>query len=77
MGDNELDHKVEDIEKILELMQKSNEVSWAGQFKRACLLHPQVDEEGNVDEVTGLEALLHFTSIGWKVLFACIPPARF
>lgn len=77
VGDNELDHKVEDIEKILELMQKSNEVSWAGQFKRACLLHPQVDEEGNVDEVTGLEALLHFTSIGWKVLFACIPPARF
>lgn len=51
-------------------MQKTTEVSWLGQFKRACLLHPQVDEEGNVDEVTAMEALLHFTSIGWKVLFA-------
>lgn len=76
VGDNELDNKVEDIEKILELMQKNDQVSWAGQFKKACLLHPQVDEEGNVDEVTGMEAVLHFTSIGWKVLFAIVPPAR-
>ena len=76
VGDNELDNKVEDIEKILDLMQKSDQVSWAGQFKKACLLHPQVDDEGNVDEVTGVEALLHFLSIGWKVLFAIIPPAR-
>lgn len=76
VGDNELDNKVEDIEKILDIMQKSNEVSWLGQFKKACLLHPQVDEEGNVDDVTGIEAFLHFTSIGWKVLFAAIPPAR-
>ena len=76
VGDNELDNKVEDIEKILDLMQKSSQVSWAAQFKKACLLHPQVDEEGNIDEVTGIEAFLHFTSIGWKVLFACVPPAR-
>ena len=76
VGDNELDSKVEDIEKFLDLMQKSENVSWIGQFKKACLLHPQVDEEGNIDDVTGLEALLHFTSIGWKVLFALIPPSR-
>lgn len=76
VGDNELDSKVEDIEKFLDLMQKSENVSWIGQFKKACLLHPQVDEEGNVDEVTGSEAVLHFLSIGWKVLFAIIPPAR-
>ena len=76
VGDNELDNKVEDIEKILDIMQKTNDVSWGQQFKRACLLHPQVDEEGNIDDVTGFEAFLHFTSIGWKVLFACVPPAK-
>ena len=70
VGDNELDNKVEDIEKILDLMQKTESVSWAGQFKKACLLHPQVDEEGNIDDVTGVEAFLHFTSIGWKLLFS-------
>ena len=55
---------------------KNDQVSWAGQFKKACLLHAQVDEEGNVEEVSGMEAFIHFTSIGWKVLFACVPPAR-
>jgi len=76
VGDNELDNKVEDIEKFLDLMQKSENVSWISQFKKACLLHPQVDEEGNIDDVTAMEAVLHFLSIGWKVLFAIIPPAR-
>jgi solute carrier family 8 (sodium/calcium exchanger) len=76
VGDNELDNKVQDIEKFLDLMQKSENVSWISQFKKACLLHPQVDEEGNIDDVTAMEALLHFLSIGWKVIFAVIPPAR-
>lgn len=35
VGSNELDHKVEDIEKVLDIMRKSNEVTWAQQFKRA------------------------------------------
>ena len=65
-----------DLEKTLTLMNKNNEISWLGQFKRACLLHPQVDEEGNVYDVSGFDAFLHFISIGWKVIFSVIPPAR-
>ena len=74
--DKELDNKIEDIEKFFDLMQKSENITWFGQFKEACLLHPQLDEEGNIEDVTGLEAFLHFVSIGWKVLFALIPPSR-
>jgi solute carrier family 8 (sodium/calcium exchanger) len=40
------------------------------------MLAPQIDEEGNVDDISGLEAFLHFCSIGWKVGFGLIPPAR-
>ena len=76
VGSNELVYKVEDLEKTLLLMNRDNEVSWLGQFKRACLLHPQVDEEGNVYEVSGFDAFLHFISIGWKVIFCIIPPPR-
>ena len=41
------------------------------------MLHPQVDEDGNIDDITSIEALMHFFSIGWKVVFACVPPPRF
>lgn len=49
--------------------------TWGSQFKTACMLCPQVDEDDLiVNEVSLMEALLHFACIGWKVLFACIPP---
>ena len=40
------------------------------------MLGPTIDEEGNLEAVTAGEAVLHFFSIGWKVLFALIPPPR-
>ncbi len=40
----------------------------------ACQLGPSLDEDGNIDPVTPFEALFHFYSIGWKLLFALIPP---
>ncbi len=75
-GDDEAHNVVQDLEKIYELMQKKENVSWAGQFKQACMLHPQVDEEGNVDDITALEAFMHFLSIFWKFFFSLIPPVR-
>ncbi len=38
------------------------------------MLSPSRNEDGSIDEVTGGEAIMHFCAIGWKVLFACIPP---
>lgn len=39
------------------------------------MLTPQVDEDDMiVSEPTLMEALTHFATIGWKVLFAFIPP---
>jgi solute carrier family 8 (sodium/calcium exchanger) len=40
------------------------------------MLSPQVDEEGNFDDISGVEATLHFLSIGWKVVLSLIPPPR-
>lgn len=41
------------------------------------MLSPQLDENNNIIEVTAIEAILHFCTIGWKLLFACVPPARY
>jgi len=76
IGEDETENAVKDIEKIILLMQKQDKVSYLGQFKKAIMLHPQVDEEGNIDDITSMEALMHFLSIFWKVLFAFVPPAR-
>ena len=75
-AEDEANNVVQDLEKIYELMQKQENVSYLGQFKRACMLHPQVDEEGNVDDITAMEAFMHFLSIFWKFIFSTVPPAR-
>ena len=38
------------------------------------MLHPSKNENGDIEDITGGEALLHFLSVGWKVLFATCPP---
>ena len=40
------------------------------------MLHPQKDETGKIQQVSGCDAFMHFLSIGWKVLFSIVPPAH-
>lgn len=41
------------------------------------MLCPKVNEDDLiVDDVTLYEAFCHFACIGWKILFACIPPVE-
>jgi len=50
--------------------------TWGQQFKNACCLGPIIDEEDHeLTEVDWYEAMCHFFMIGWKVLFAIVPPA--
>ena len=55
-------------------IQKEEQITWAQQFEEATLLHPTKNEEGEIEDITGVEAVIHFFSIGWKVLFALCPP---
>lgn len=38
------------------------------------MLHPTKNEDGEIEDISAIDAILHFLSIGWKVLFACCPP---
>lgn len=59
---------------LLERINREERITWGQQFKDACKLHPTKNEEGEIEDITGMDAFLHFFSIGWKVLFACCPP---
>lgn len=74
---NEEQNKDVAEEKLLEYFLASKEPSWSQQFKNAVMLGPQIDEEDMIVVNVELgEALFHFALIGWKLLFAVIPPAK-
>ena len=63
--------------KMIDYFIQQKNPTWAQQFKTAVMLCPSVDEDDLIVEEVGLgEALNHFATIGWKVLFACIPPCE-
>jgi solute carrier family 8 (sodium/calcium exchanger) len=41
------------------------------------MLHPTRNEEGEIENVSGVDATLHFFAVGWKVLFAVVPPPHY
>lgn len=40
------------------------------------MLHPTKNENGEIEQVSGGDAAMHFLSVGWKVLFSLVPPAH-
>jgi len=63
--------------KMIEYFVRQKQPTWGDQFKNACILGPQIDEDNLiVEEVSLGEALFHFLTIGWKALFAFVPPIQ-
>jgi solute carrier family 8 (sodium/calcium exchanger) len=74
----EVDEQQEAEFKMLNFLLDQQEASWSGQFKKALILGPSLDsEEGDIDEIDGEEAFFHFWAMGWKLIFATIPPPKY
>lgn len=41
------------------------------------MLHPTKNEDGEIEDITAMDGFLHFSCIGWKLLFAFIPPPHY
>jgi len=41
------------------------------------MLHPTKGDDGEIIDIEYMDAILHFLTIGWKLLFAIIPPAHY
>ena len=60
---------------MIEFFFNNKKPTWSSQFKNAILLGPRInDEDLIVDEVTLTEAVMHFATVFWKLLFAIVPP---
>lgn len=72
--DTEKQKQVEALNQLMQRIQREEQITWGQQFKDATMLHPTKNEDGEIEDITGLDAIIHFFSIGWKVLFALVPP---
>ncbi len=62
---------------MLEFYIQEQEISWATQFKVACMLGPSIDQDDLiVKNVSCGAAVYHFLAIFWKVFAAIIPPRK-
>ena len=41
------------------------------------MLHPTRNDDGDIEDISGSDAFLHFACIGWKILFSLIPPPHY
>lgn len=41
------------------------------------MLHPSKNEEGEIEDISPMDGLMHFLTIGWKLLFSFVPPPHY
>ena len=66
--------EVHEHQMLMKYFMDSKNVSWGDQFKNAVMLGPSISEDNTVDDVTCGEAIMHFLTMPWKVIFAVVPP---
>lgn len=74
--DAETKKQAEALQQLLDRINREENITWGQQILNAVMLHPTKNEDGEITDVTGGEAVLHFLSVGWKVLFSFCPPAH-
>ena len=72
--DAETKKQAEALQQLLDRINREENITWGQQILNAVMLHPTKSEDGEITDVTAGEAILHFLSVGWKVLFAFCPP---
>lgn len=75
--DVESKKKQDALAQLLAKIEEEEEISWKQQFINACMLHPTKSDDGDIVDVEPLDAFVHFACIGWKLVFAIIPPPHF
>ena len=67
---------VDALTQLLEKINREERITWGQQFLKATMLHPSKNEDGVIEDISYLDAIFHFFSIGWAILFAFCPPAH-
>jgi len=75
--DVENKRKQDALAQLMKKMEDEHETTWSGQFITACMCHPTKNEDGDIVDVEPMDAFIHFACIGWKLLFAMVPPPHY
>jgi len=74
--DTELQDEQENAARLVGMYFAQQEMTYGQQFLEAVTCGPSINEDDIIEDPTLGEALFHACTIGWKVLFATIPPPR-
>jgi len=74
-SDFDVEDQVEDSQ-LIDFFMQEQKPGWGRLFKKAVMLGPTIEDEITIDDVTLSEAITHFLTITWKVLFAFVPPVH-
>ena len=72
--DAETKKQAEALQQLLDRINREENITYGQQILNSVMLHPTKNEDGEITDVTAGEAILHFLSVGWKVLFSFCPP---
>ena len=61
----------------MDKIDSEEKLTWGEQIKKSVMLYPQTDEDGNIEEVSNSDAVFHFVSVFWKLLFSLVPPPHY
>jgi len=75
--DVENKRKQDALAQLMAKIEEEEEITWKQQFINACMLHPSKNEDGDIVDVEPMEAFIHFACIGWKLIFAIVPPPHY
>ena len=75
--DVESKKKADAYAQLLRKIEEEEEQTWCGQFISACMLHPTKNDDGEIEDISGMDGLFHFLTIGWKLFFSMIPPPHY
>jgi len=65
------------MQALMDRIEGEEKLTWGQQMKKSVMLHPSKDDDGNIDDVSNGDAILHFISSFWKVIYSLTPPAHY
>jgi solute carrier family 8 (sodium/calcium exchanger) len=65
------------MQTLMDRIEGEEKLTWTEQMKKAVMLHPGKDDDGNIEDVSNFDAIFHFVSCFWKVLFSLCPPPHY
>eukprot|EP00347_Sterkiella_histriomuscorum_P010084 403338741 len=74
--DNEFQLRQESLDQYLWTVERQANRSWESQIKQAIMLHPTLNLDGTIDDVSNLDSVIHFVTIFWKTIISFVPPSH-